>query len=319
MMGKIMKRNDFGKIVNYTMKGNNKSKLLAIEGVRSDSKQHIAESFSCQAGLNTRIRTPVYHISLSFSKQDSGKLTDDLMVKIAGEYMEKMNIKNTQYIVVRHYDREHPHIHLVINRVDNDGKTISDSNDRIRNNRVCRELTIKYGLYMPKGKENVKYDRLRGKDKCMNMDLMRLVLAIHDIGKAIDRSTQHEHTLSLVRELWENTPFNKHELYLVEVLLRDDHLGSYFQNKYDLSDLKEEIVADATELKMSPSILLQYKMILYQCDIASYTKDAGGLKYLEHMFVYENGEKAFDEDNGIIAMSEEYADRYVNLKESINE
>ena len=77
MMGKIMKRNDFGKIVNYTMKGNNKSKLLAIEGVRSDSKQHIAESFSCQAGLNTRIRTPVYHISLSFSKQDSGKLTDD--------------------------------------------------------------------------------------------------------------------------------------------------------------------------------------------------------------------------------------------------
>lgn len=81
MMGKIMKRNDFGKIVNYTMKGNNKSKLLATEGVRSDSKQHIAESFSCQAGLNTRIRTPVYHISLSFSKQDSGKLTDDLMGK----------------------------------------------------------------------------------------------------------------------------------------------------------------------------------------------------------------------------------------------
>mgnify|MGYP003375531641 CR=1 FL=1 len=149
-MGKIMKRNDFGKIVNYTMKGNNKSKLLAIEGVRSDSKQHIAESFSCQAGLNTRIRTPVYHISLSFSKQDSAKLTDDLMVKIAGEYMEKMNIKNTQYIVVRHYDREHPHIHLVINRVDNDGKTISDSNDRIRNNRVCRELTIKYGFYKHK-------------------------------------------------------------------------------------------------------------------------------------------------------------------------
>ena len=92
MMGKIMKRNDFGKIVNYTMKGNNKSKLLATEGVRSDSKQHIAESFSCQAGLNTRIRTPVYHISLSFSKQDSGKLTDDLMVKIAGEYMEKIQV-----------------------------------------------------------------------------------------------------------------------------------------------------------------------------------------------------------------------------------
>jgi hypothetical protein len=151
------------------------------------------------------------------------------------------------------------------------------------------------------------------------MDLMRLVLAVHDIGKAIDRSTQHEHTLSLVRELWKYTPFTEHELNLVEVLLRDDHLGSYFQNRFDMSDLKEEIVTVANELKMSPSILLQYKMILYQCDIASYTKDAGGLKYLEHMFVYEDGEKSFDDDNGIIAMSEEYANKYINLKESINE
>jgi len=156
-------------------------------------------------------------------------------------------------------------------------------------------------------------------NKCMNIDLMRLVLAVHDIGKAIDRSTQHEHTISLVRELWENTPFNEHELNLVEVLLKDDHLGSYFQDKYDLSILKEEITADATELNIPPDILLQYKMILYQCDIASYTKDAGGLKYMEHMFVYDDGNKTFDNDNGIIAMSDEYMGKYINLKEAINE
>ena len=55
-------------------------------------------------------------------------------------------------------------------------------------------------------------------------------------------------------------------------------------------------------------------MILYQCDIASYTKDAGGLKYLEHMFVYDNGEKMFDDEYGILLMSPVYKERYEQLR-----
>lgn len=51
------------------------------------------------------------------------------------------------------------------NRVDNDGNTISDSNDNVRNVKVCKALTKEYGLYFSKGKMNVKRDRLRGKDK----------------------------------------------------------------------------------------------------------------------------------------------------------
>ena len=184
------------------------------------------------------------------------------------------------------------------------------------NTRVRHYIVKKHTLLVCEQFEKYAFDF---NNKCMNIDLMRLVLAVHDIGKAIDRPTQHEQTLSLVRELWDSTPFTEHELNLVEVLLKDDHLSLYFQGKYDLSDLKEEIITDATKLNINPSVLLQYKMILYQCDIASYTKDAGGLKYLEHMFVYENGEKSFDEDNGIFAMSKDYMDRYLILKDEIDE
>ena len=76
-----------------------------------------------------------------------------------------MGIVNTQYIVSRHTDREHQHLHIVANRVDNDGKTVSDSNDDVRNVKVCKALTREYGLHFSKGKMNVKRDRLRGKDK----------------------------------------------------------------------------------------------------------------------------------------------------------
>ncbi len=44
---------------------------------------------------------------------------------------------------------------------DNDGNTISDRNERLRSTRICKELTLKYGLHMSNGKENVKRDRLK--------------------------------------------------------------------------------------------------------------------------------------------------------------
>lgn len=153
--------------------------------------------------------------------------------------------------------------------------------------------------------------------KVMNIDLMRLVLTMHDIGKAINRVTQHTHTLSLIREFWKDTPFTNYELKLVEILLKDDHLGNFFQGRYDCSVLQGEIKKDAEELQIDATCLLQLKMVLYQCDIASYTKDAGGLKYLEHIFVYENNEKVFNEEHGLLAMSDEYWNRYENLKSLI--
>ena len=58
-------------------------------------------------------------------------------------------------------------------------------------------------------------------------------------------------------------------------------------------------------------------MILYQCDVASYTKDAGGLKYLEHLFEYKDGEKVFNEEDGLISMSPEFKERYDTLKSCI--
>jgi len=107
------------------------------------------------------ISKPVAHISLNFSAQDKERLTDAIMAGIAVEYLKKMGYGNTQYIIARHSDREHPHIHLVINRIDNDGKRISDKNEKFRSTKVCMELTQKYGLYIAQGKENVKRHRLK--------------------------------------------------------------------------------------------------------------------------------------------------------------
>lgn len=92
-------------------------------------------------------------------------LTNRKMVEIAHGYMLKMGYSNTQFLIAWHNDTDHPHLHLILNRVDSDGKRISDQNERIRSTQVCKKLTVKHELYFAKGKENVKRHRLCEPDK----------------------------------------------------------------------------------------------------------------------------------------------------------
>ena len=164
MIGKIKKGSGFKGCVNYVL-GKEQAALLHAEGVLAESKQDIIRSFCMQTEMNPGLKKPVGHIALSYSVVDAPKLTDEKMVQLAQEYMREMKITDTQYIIVRHQDREHPHVHIVFNRIDNNGKTISDSNDMYRNEQVCKKLKEKHGLYFAKGKEHVKQYRLREPDK----------------------------------------------------------------------------------------------------------------------------------------------------------
>ncbi len=164
MIAKIKKRADFGGVVNYAH--NNKSKekratLLAYKDVCIVSNKTIADSFELQKAMHSPIAAPVRHVSLAFSPKDIHRFPenergDALMVEIVEKWMKKMGIRNTQYIIARHHDTDHPHCHLVYNRIDNDGNVISDSREFQRNIRVCKELTAEYGLYFAHKVRKVK-------------------------------------------------------------------------------------------------------------------------------------------------------------------
>lgn len=164
MIAKIVQGRGFRGVINYVLE-KERAQLLQAEGIRLKDREAIIRSFVTQSELNPKITKPVAHISLDFSAQDKGRLTDAFMVKVAQEYLQEMGYSNTQYLIARHHDTDHPHIHMVINRIDNDGRRISDQNERLRSTKVCMELTKKYGLYIASGKENVKREWLKGNDK----------------------------------------------------------------------------------------------------------------------------------------------------------
>ncbi|WP_288354068.1 relaxase/mobilization nuclease domain-containing protein [uncultured Bacteroides sp.] len=165
MIAKIVKGSSFSGVVNYILDKEKDAKILVSDGLFSENKDTIVMSFEAQSGMNPRVTKPVGHIALAFSREDEHRLTDRAMAGIALEYLERMGIKDTQVLVVRHFDKEHPHVHIAFNRIANDGRTISDRNERIRSTRICKELTRKYGLYVSEGKEKVKLHRLKEPDK----------------------------------------------------------------------------------------------------------------------------------------------------------
>ena len=166
MIAKIIKGADFGGVINYMLsKEKGKAKVLASNNIGFIDQNLCADEFTLQASMRPNVQKPVCHTILSFSASDAERLTDDVMVKIANEYLEKMGYGNTQSLIVRHSDRLHPHLHICINRIGNDGKTITDRNEKYRSTKICRDLTESYGLTIGEGKQKVNRPRLRGEDK----------------------------------------------------------------------------------------------------------------------------------------------------------
>lgn len=163
-MGKPITGRSFGGCIRYVVE-KQQAKILTAEGVRMQNASTLAHDFNLQRKMRPELGKAVGHLVLSWSKEDLAKLSDDIMVERAKEYMGKVGIRDTQYVIVRHSDRAHPHLHLIYNRVDNNGKTINDKNNFAKNVKACKEITLKYGYHLGECKEQVNRQALKGKEK----------------------------------------------------------------------------------------------------------------------------------------------------------
>lgn len=185
MIGKIKKGKSFGGCIRYVM-GKDNAQIIASDGVLLGNNKEMIDSFNCQRLLNPKIKQPLGHIALSFKPEDTPRLTDEFMAKIALEYMDLMGIKNTQFILVRHHNTDNPHCHLVYNRINYDGKVISSQNDFKRNEIATKQLKDKYGLTYAEDKSKTNVKKLH--------DSERVKYEIHNAVKA---------TLKRSRTWWE--------------------------------------------------------------------------------------------------------------------
>jgi hypothetical protein len=175
MIGKTVIGRGFKGCVNYLLSKVEKGdgEILEARGVRDFDKKAAVRDFITRAKTNPNLTRCVWHTSLSF--QD--KLTTRQMHSIGKEWMKGMGLDNTQYIIVAHNDTNHPHIHIVANRINDEGWTISDSNNWKRSEALCKELVRKHQLLPVPEERNepsINREKLKGRD-LLKSDINRVV------------------------------------------------------------------------------------------------------------------------------------------------
>jgi len=95
--------------------------------------------------LNERATTKTLHVSLNFDPSE--KLPENKLLQIASDYMEKIGFGNQPYLVYKHEDAGHPHIHIVSTTIKKDGSRINTHNiGRNQSEKARKEIEQTYGL-----------------------------------------------------------------------------------------------------------------------------------------------------------------------------
>jgi Ti-type conjugative transfer relaxase TraA len=147
VIGKIIKGKGFGGAVRYAMqKDDGEARLIGTNLVadRNDADALAAEMAEHAAMLRPDVEKAVQHVSLSAAPGEH--LTDEQWRGVAEAYMEKMGFKDNQYVLVRHADTGHDHVHLILNRVSMSGELVSTRFDYRRQEIALDSIEREQGL-----------------------------------------------------------------------------------------------------------------------------------------------------------------------------
>ena len=114
------------------------------KNMAGEKPRELAAEFGEIRKLRPNLGKAVLHVSLSAAPGE--KLSDEQWREIGKRYMEGMGLENNQFVMTRHVDTDHEHIHILANRIRFDGSVTSDSHDYKRQEVIMRELEKDYGL-----------------------------------------------------------------------------------------------------------------------------------------------------------------------------
>jgi hypothetical protein len=109
--------------------------------------------FLNRAKLNENAKRNTVHISLNFHPLDN--LSKEVLIEITDTYMEKIGFSKQPYLIYQHHDAGHPHLHLITNNIERNGKRIDLHHLAIKKSEPARkEIEKVFGLVRAEGRKN---------------------------------------------------------------------------------------------------------------------------------------------------------------------
>ncbi|QNE42178.1 relaxase/mobilization nuclease domain-containing protein (plasmid) [Hymenobacter sp. NBH84] len=152
MIAKTVTGNDFSGALEYgaglrSDRTNKQAELLSVANVGSVDAPGIAAEMRAVAALSDRIRKPVWHTVLSWAPEE--QVSREQKIQAAALYCELMgaSLERHQVAVYEHKDKDHPHIHIYLNRVPIDGGAALRSDQNFARNVVAtRQIREQLGM-----------------------------------------------------------------------------------------------------------------------------------------------------------------------------
>jgi hypothetical protein len=142
MIGKIVIGRGFRGALEYDLK-KEKGRMLDTN-MGGQNPRQLAHEFGAFRQLRPNLSRAVFHASLSAAPGE--RLSDDQWRDIAERYLRGMGFVENQYVVTRHSDTAHEHIHILANRITFSGEVVSDSQDYKKQAEIMAEIERDFGL-----------------------------------------------------------------------------------------------------------------------------------------------------------------------------
>ena len=140
----------FGGITRYATQECKEARVLGAVGVRTDSAAHMADDFEFRQRRRPGLGNAVLHVAISLSPEESRgqtrEQTGTVLRQAADAWRQEMKIADTQWVLIQHFDRDHAHAHLILNRVDNAGQPVPDSFIGQRSRQAAQVVERQLGL-----------------------------------------------------------------------------------------------------------------------------------------------------------------------------
>ncbi len=159
MIGKAKSISHVSNAINYA-KNKKEATEISRHNVAGETGREIAQEFRIFQNMNARCERNSFSIVLSPSIPDGLNLSNDDFVELADDFLERMKLKEHQYISFLHADKEHKHLHIFVNRINAEGKAYKDHFISKKAQRLAESIAKDRGFTTAKEIQQQKEERL---------------------------------------------------------------------------------------------------------------------------------------------------------------
>lgn len=120
--------------------------FVLFKNLAAEKAFWIERELDAVSALAPRVLRPYAHIVVALHPDDAEHATDEFFFRVALELRESLGLDRSQGIVWRHTDSDHPHIHLLVNRVTPDGKAVTAWRDMKVMSEFRKRVQARHGL-----------------------------------------------------------------------------------------------------------------------------------------------------------------------------